>query len=409
MKSGGAFLWSCLILFLALLPVLWILWRWIKASDEPGVLLVRWACSLVTLLVVFGMAIRARDEAEKIEALIIGMLGGLVMTFIWRQRFCDWVGDMIAGFYTGGSQQLEPAPCYSYAEARRKKGNYTEAITEVQAQLARFPNDFAGLMLLAEIHAEDLKDLAAAQETVAQILAVGEYAPKNIAYALNRLADWHIKLAQDTAGARAALEQIVVRLPETEQAQLALQRIAHLAPAMIERGWGGEAPSVRMQHHVENVGLREAPVELRPTEEDPAVTAANYVKHLEQFPFDNDAREKLALLYARHYRRLDLAADQLEQLIAFPNQPMRHVVRWLNLLADLQVDFGEDEIVIRQTLQRIVELQPKAAAAGTALNRLAHLKLELRGKKQSQAVKLGSYEQNIGLKGGGRSVPGRES
>jgi hypothetical protein len=137
------------------------------------------------------------------------------------------------------------------------------------------------------------------------------------------------------------------------------------------------------------------------------VTAGKYVRHLEEFPYDNDARENLALLYANHYQRLDLATGQLEQLIAFPNQPTRQVVRWLNLLADLQIQFEASEESIRQTLERIVESYPKTAAAETASHRLAHLRLELRGKKQSQAVKLGSYEQNIGLKSGGRaSRPG---
>src|SRR5690348_18087515 len=55
--------------------------------------------------------------------------------------------------------------------------------------------------------------------------------------------------------------------------------------------------------------------------------------HLEQHPLDTEAREKLAVIYADHYHRLDMATDELEQLIQQPNQPSRLVVRWLNLLA----------------------------------------------------------------------------
>jgi hypothetical protein len=36
-----------------------------------------------------------------------------------------------------------------------------------------------------------------------------------------------------------------------------------------------------------------------------------------------------------------------------------------------------------------------------AANRIALLKLELKSKEKNAAVKLGTYEQDIGLKGGG--------
>ena len=47
-----------------------------------------------------------------------------------------------------------------------------------------------------------------------------------------------------------------------------------------------------------------------------------------------------------------------------------------------------------------MDLFPDTAAAGLAASRIAHLRLELRGKEKSQAVKLGSYEEDVGLKRG---------
>jgi outer membrane protein assembly factor BamD (BamD/ComL family) len=122
-------------------------------------------------------------------------------------------------------------------------------------------------------------------------------------------------------------------------------------------------------------------------------------------PLDTATREKLAQLYAEHYQRPDLAADQLEQLIQCPNQPARQVVRWLNLLADLHVKQSGDWEAANQTLGRIIELFPESAAAETAQQRIAHLRLELKGREQAQAVKLGTYEQNIGLKKGWHPPP----
>jgi tetratricopeptide (TPR) repeat protein len=135
-------------------------------------------------------------------------------------------------------------------------------------------------------------------------------------------------------------------------------------------------------------------------EKTPAEKANDYVKHLESHPLDTEAREQLAIIYLDHYGRLDLAADQLEQMIQQPHQPGRLVARWLNLLADLQLRGGSDYETIRQTLQRIVDLDPKLAAAETARHRIDRLKLELKAKETSQTVQLGTYEQNIGLKRG---------
>ena len=377
----------------------WILWRWLKASDEPLVLVVRWIVTLVVLLPIFAFAARAKNEYTMIGSVLLGAVGGIIMIFVWRQPFCNFVADQFTALYTGGSAPTDPTPLYSIAQARRKQGRYEEAIEEVRSQLDRFPTDFTGWMLIAEIQAEDMKDLEGAKQTIDEILSQQGHAPKNFAYALNREADWHLKFNHDSAAARAAFERIVELLPDTEQAQLALQRIARLGPAAKLEEEQAQRKFL-VQPGVENLGLRETPRDLIPADEDPGTTAANYVRHLEEFPYDNDSREKLALIYARHYQRLDMASDQLEQLIEFPNQPAKQVVHWLNLLADLQIELGSDPASARITLQRIIELYPKSAAAETALTRMAYLKLEMRPKQQSQAIKLGSYEENIGLKRG---------
>ena len=48
-------------------------------------------------------------------------------------------------------------------------------------------------MLRAEIQAEDRKDLAASDETIETLLAQEGHAPRNIAFALTRQADWRLK------------------------------------------------------------------------------------------------------------------------------------------------------------------------------------------------------------------------
>jgi hypothetical protein len=264
--------------------------------------------------------------------------------------------------------------------------------------LQRFPKDVQGQMLLAEIEAQDFKDLRAAEIIVNRFIAQPGHAPANVAYALNTMADWHLKYAQDQDAAGACIEQIMIRLPESEWALRAAQRLAHLGSTELLTGQG-DRRTFKLTHIEGDPGLDKNWNATLPSPEDPAADAAAYVTHLENFPHDADAREKLAQIYARHFHRLDLAEDQLEQLINYPNQPAKQVVRWLNLLADLQVEFAVPYEIVRATLQRIIDLYPDAPTASVTQNRIERLTLEFKGKEKSQAVTLGSYEDDLGLKG----------
>jgi hypothetical protein len=217
----------------------------------------------------------------------------------------------------------------------------------------------------------------------------------------SRFIQWRIGISPSGANRDAAkqcLEQIIELLPNSEHALGAAQRIAHLAAPEFEL----EPRKFVVKEGPRGVGL--APRSPPSTEEadDGASHAAELVEHLKQHPFDWEVKERLANIYADHFGRLDLATDQLMQMIEQPNQTARNVARWLNLLADIQVRCGAALETVQETLQRIIDRDPQLAAAELARNRIALLKLELKGKEKSQAVKLGSYEQNIGLK---RSSP----
>src|SRR5262249_15471210 len=158
-----------------------------------------------------------------------------------------------------------------------------------------------------------LKDLPATEATVQLLCAQPGHAEKNIAFALYSLADWQLKFARDNDAARRAFEQIIALLPDTEFALTAAQRIAHLADP--EGTAALENKKFFVKEGVRNLGLVKNTQQFLPKETDPAKIAAEYVKHLEQHPLDTDARERLAVIYADHYQRLDLAAAELEQMI----------------------------------------------------------------------------------------------
>jgi len=378
----------------------WACWRALTRSDDPARLIFKWVITAVILVIAFFSirpVARAGDAGSQIAGVLMGLVFGLALAVVWRHSLADIVAKPIESLYDGGSAPPDPEPFYSIAQARRNQGKFQEALREVQKQLALFPNDFTGQMLMAQIQAENLKDLPAAQLTVERLCVQPGRLPAQIAGAWNAIADWHLKYSLDAEAARQAFEKIIELLPDTPEAQVAAQRIAHLATTESLVAAQDRAP-IQLHHGAEDIGLRKDSSDLQRQEINPAAQAADLVRHLGLHPLDFEARERLALIYAEHYNRLDLAANELEQLVQHPNQSARHVAHWLNLLADLQVRMGAGLEAARQTLERIIELHPNSAVAENARQRLDHLRLEFKKNEASQTIKLGSYEKDLGLK-----------
>jgi tetratricopeptide (TPR) repeat protein len=371
-------------------------------SEDPARMTFKWVLTFIVLaIMVFKVApmVGQGGYGAAFGGIPFAAACGIALAIIWRRTIASWIADPIGSLYDGGTTAPDPQPAYSVAQSRQKQGKYLEAVTEIQKQLEKFPNDFEGHMMMAQIQAEDLNDLPAAEATLQRLCAQPGHAPRNIAFALYSMADWHLAIGQDREAAQRILEQVSQQLPNSEFSLNAAQRIAHLADREMMMS-SHDRKKLILKEGVQNIGLLPHSDHFKPTETDPGLLATEYVKHLEQHPLDTEAREKLAVLYANHYQRLDMATDELEQLIQQPNQPSRLVVRWLNLLADLQIRGGGDYETVRAIIQRIIDRDPKAAAASVAQNRLATLRLELKAQQKNQAVKLGSYEQNIGLKQG---------
>ena len=372
----------------------------LRRTEDPKLLIFKW---FLTALVAGWMCWEIKPFSgpdPNWTHIIVALAGALILTAIWRHNIAGIVSRPFESLFTGGRIEVEPQPYYSVAESKRKLGKFTEAISEIRKQLERFPTDFHGQMMLAEIQAQDLNDLPGAELTVRRLCDQPGHAPRNVMHALSTLADWHLKYNLDPDAARAHLQQVVDRFPDTDLALSAAQRIAHLATKekLVAQH---DRPRIEVVEGVKNLGLaKERTRDFEFKQADSEGLAADYVKHLEQFPLDSEVREKLAMIYADHYKRLDLATDQLEQLIGQPNQPAKKVAHWLNVLADLQVRHGAEYNAVENTLFRIVDHYPNTPIAEMARTRLSHLKLEFKGREKSTGVKMGTYEQNIGLKRG---------
>jgi len=325
----------------------------------------------------------------------------IVLSLMWTPHISELVSKPLSDLFDGGTREIEPKPYYSIALTKRKLNRPLEAIVAVREQLAKFPYDYEGVALLANIQAEDMKDLPSAEITMDHFCNLPDAPPKQIAAAWTQMADWHLKIGQDSDSARASLEKIIAKFPDSELSLAAAQRIAHLGGTEKQLLAAQNRQAMPVPEGMKHVGLLDSSRRLAPAEEDPAQLAAVYVKHLEQHPLDAEAREKLAVIYADHYKRLDLATLELKQLIEMPNQPVKRVAHWLHLLANLQIRHGADYETVRETLEKIVERFPDLPVAESARSRLARLKLEIKGQqKESPGIKLGTYEQNIGLKYG---------
>lgn len=377
------------LLFLGLAG--WVIVRTLKKSEEPIRLIYRWG---LTLFLIFTGIAMLRNAGPYMP--LFALPFAIVIGLIWAPVWGGMMAKPLTSLFDGGSEEVEARPVYSAAEAQRNRGHYPEAAAEVRKQLAKFPEDYVGQMLLAQIHAEHLDDLPSAQGLVERVVNQ-EHSPRNIAAALQQLADWHLRFGRDVAAARQALGQIIERLPDTQFAQTAVQRIAHLPSQEQFDAMQDRSAFVLTRTTTVTVGLS-VPADLEIPVEKPEELAAEYVRRLAESPLDTETREKLAEVYAEHYQRLDLAVGELEQLIQLPHEPAKHKVRWLNRVADLQIKYGGNVTAAEAVLRRILELFPDTAAADNAQTRLAYLKLELKSQSAGHSVKLGTYESGLGLK-----------
>jgi tetratricopeptide (TPR) repeat protein len=244
---------------------------------------------------------------------------------------------------------------------------------------------------------EDLKDLAAAEATLNDFLGYPGRSPGEVIGALHLLADWQLQANRDSKAARETLQRIVDLYPGTPFAHAAQQRIAHLGSfneAM--RARYSTVFTVTPGKRGDNLHRADAPPP------DPRVRVAELVEQLKLYPADTDAREELAVLYAAEFQRLDLAVEQLEQLIALPAEPPKHVARWLNLLATLHANYAHDQQAAEKALHRIMERFPGGALAAMAASRLATVQTEIKTAQSTPTKVLGVYDKDLGLKSPGQ-------
>jgi hypothetical protein len=283
------------------------------------------------------------------------------------------------------SPQKRP-PTYTRAVVSVNFGRYSEAESEVIRELENCEDDFDGWMLLAELYANHFHDLPAADRAIRDLCDQPNVNGSQVSVALNRLADWHLKLGEDPAAARVALDDICRRLPGTHMAKMAGLRI-HQLPAT--------ADALRAQQRGRTLHLpsvTEDPAAARPeagrlTSKDEALARANEcVENLTRNPNNVAERETLAMIYADRLFQADRGIEQLELLVGMPGQPDTKIAEWLARLAAWHLRYRGDRSAARGLWDRLVRDYPRTAEAFDAQRRIHLMDVEQKLRRARTAA-----------------------
>ena len=375
-------------------------------QNDPVKVIGLWVLSFVAFFGIAYSAVAAQEGFALILVLLVAVLIAVLLGLAWTPTIVNTLVSPLTTALSGDDTVAYEGPAYGQALAKRKRGQYEDAVEAVEAQLEQYPGDFDGLMLKASIQAENLDDLPAAVATIQETLEDPGKVRFNLPVALNKMADWQLTIAGDASAAKRTLEKIREALPGSQAAQLVSQRLASL-DASEESEAAAEDFNESYRHLVEESAAKDdftGPLEIpRAVEVDPLQTdeakLQTCLRRVALHPDSINNREELAALYLGHMKQPALAIQQYEHLLTLPGTTIHQKTAWLNKVADIQIKSGETYESIRATLQLIISLDPKAAPAALAEQRIAYLRIEMRGvNKKSKKLQLGSYDEDVGLK-----------
>ena len=165
---------------------------------------------------------------------------GLLPALFFLIQYYGWRGGLIgAVLYLGIISRVAlplvtaPAkvkPQYGTALTRINMGRYDEAEMEIVDQLEKCEEDFEGWMMLAKLYATRDHDVAAAEKVVFDLCEQRNVSLAEVASAFNKVADWHLSIADDPESARRVLAELAKRLAKTEFATVAVERMERIPP-----------------------------------------------------------------------------------------------------------------------------------------------------------------------------------
>lgn len=372
-----------------------------KLFDGPG----RWILTLVLLawIGLTGQSMQGGGAAGAIVGLVAVIPALVILAMIWIPVLVEGGLSGLTGAMTGGNQEVDAKPYYFRATALRRKGDLTGALEEIQAQLTRFPFDWEGTLLKSEIQIENLDQPSTAIADLLAYESQEDLDPGSRNLSRFRRADIQLHHLKDPAAAREVLEAIRTAAPNSESARIAEQHLAHLES-------GSLASTTRMPiqlvHRDIQLGLTADLGASQTVETDPNAEANQLLQALEAHPLNWEARENLATLYSERFGRPDLAILELRQLASMEGMAEKRIVSWLNRIADNHLRISPPDLDgARSALEEIQVRFPESVGSIQASQRISLLQRSARNMETRAPIKIGEYEQNIGLKRGSADIP----
>ena len=320
-------------------------------ADEPRAKLrgLGWTCFLGLILPALGLLYVGGWP-------MLGLAAGIVLV-------------PIAGYAPEIIRPPKRSPMYARAIAKMKFGKYAEAEWEIIKELERCQDDFDGWMMMAELYADHFHDLGEAEQTILDICDQPKVTPSQMAIALHKLADWHLKLTGDPDGARRCLQMICDRCRGSHvarMAQLRINQLPHSARELQDQRTSQTIPLPALGDHFDDAAAPESAIDRRRA----ADTARDCVRTLEKDPDYVPAREKLARLLAERLDQPDQAIEQLKLLIEMNGQPEAHRADWLSLMAAWHMKYRQDLETGYRILAQVEREFPNTPQALAARHRL---------------------------------------
>src|SRR5581483_1963383 len=328
--------------------------------DEFKGQILAWSCLLLPIAVLFGWS--------------FGWYCAGIAACLWFMPLLHVVRDLMP--------HTPPKPSYSRAVARMNFDKFEEAEMAVINELEKCEDDFNGWLLLAALYAVHFHDLLEAERTLLDTCNNPATTDSQRAVALNKLADWRLKLANDPVGARRHLETIREMMPGAHMAHMAELRLRQL-PATREAYLESvhtkkiRLPALRHDFDESNVGPSET--QTGPSDAERAeslLRARRLAEKLQANPNNISEREQLARVLAEKLGQTDAALEQLDLLLALPEQAPPQTAEWLALSAAWRLKYKRDESAGRRILERLVRDFPETAQGFAAQRRLNLMEME---------------------------------
>jgi hypothetical protein len=351
-----------------------------------------WAAATFSWLTAL-IALRTQNRADFLSfgifwSMLLLPVAGVITYFGgWTQlglALSVWLIPVVH-FTQADARMRKIGPAYSRAIAKLKFGKYTEAEAEVLRELEKHEEDFEGWMMLAEMYATRFNDLQQADRLIRDVCQQPNITKLQASIALHRLADWHLKLAQDPDAACAALVELCRLTQGTHFARMAQLRISQLPMTQKELIEKQDKKFSLPASLAETDEADKSGPQVELNLADALAVANECTTNLQRDPDNTSVRERFATILAEHLGKIDLALDQIELLLGMPEQPEWKMARWLSLMAKWQLKYRNDEQAARELMERLVHEYPQTAEAFAAQRRLNLMEQDRRFKRASVA------------------------